>query len=235
MKLLTMTLQAPLMTFGVSGFSSIRETLHFPSRSAVIGIVASAMGIRRNESRLVELHKKIKVHSSMRKSVKVDREYNTVRVAKNSQVTESSGLQYSQDVAGTLQIFRQLIHDNSFRVVLEVSDDTLADEIEQALLDPVFVPYIGQRSCVPTKPLIAAVSEQSIIESLVVSEFDEGCLYLDTSVNQATQYLKEVEIDGWSPFQVIGTETITDYLVGPARIYASREVTIVGYFSTVLV
>ena len=52
MKTLTIRLAGPLQTYGNEATFSRRTSYHYPSKSVVIGLIAAALGYRRNDARI---------------------------------------------------------------------------------------------------------------------------------------------------------------------------------------
>ncbi|NCD09192.1 MAG: type I-E CRISPR-associated protein Cas5/CasD [Negativicutes bacterium] len=127
MSTLLLRLAAPLQSWGMDKFER-RGTERIPTKSGVIGLVAAALGIRRNES-IVELQ-------NLKFGVRVDKEGNLLRdfhmvEAKKPYVT-----------------IRYYLSDAVFLVGLE-GNDGLLNSIAQALNSPAFPLFLGRRSCPP--------------------------------------------------------------------------------------
>ena len=65
MKVLTIRLTAPLQSYGGTASFNYRTTALHPSKSAVIGMIAAALGYRRDDSRINKLNQ-------LRYAVRVD-------------------------------------------------------------------------------------------------------------------------------------------------------------------
>jgi CRISPR system Cascade subunit CasD len=133
-------LRGPLQSYADTGFGPIREAGGFPSRSAVIGLIASAMGIERGEQKLLALHQAFRVHVAVAQSGQSQTDFHTVDSgAKNKAVT-----------------YRDYHHDAYFLALVEArtpSDAPLVSEAVQALRRPRWVAYLGRKSCPPSIPL----------------------------------------------------------------------------------
>lgn len=137
MSTLLLRLAAPLQSWGVDAKFDRRGTERTPSKSAVIGLVAAALGRRRNES--------TEDLQSLCFGVRVDREgtllrdYHTAKSDKSAYVTQ-----------------RYYLADAIFLAGLEGNEDLLA-EIEHALRYPAFPPFLGRRSCPPEGKLLLGI------------------------------------------------------------------------------
>gem|GEM_PF-2629714 len=56
----------------------------------------------------------------------------------------------------TIVSHRQYLQDASFLVAVTSDEDALLDEVAAALRSPKWVPFLGRKACVPTKPLLEA-------------------------------------------------------------------------------
>lgn len=147
MSTLLLRLAAPIQSWGVEAKFDRRGTERAPSKSAVIGLVAAALGRHRNET-LEDLQ-------SLRFGVRVDqkgtllRDYHTAKSLKSAYVTQ-----------------RYYISDAVFLVGLEGKEDLLT-EIEYALRYPVFPLFLGRRSCPPEGQLLLGIRNgKSLLDAL---------------------------------------------------------------------
>ncbi len=128
MSTLLLRLAAPIQSWGIDKFER-RGTERIPTKSGVIGLVAAALGRRRNDQ--------IEDLNALRFGVRIDKEgkllkdFHTAKSKKDSYVTE-----------------RYYLADAVFLVGLEGKDSLLKD-IECALENPGFPLYLGRRSCPP--------------------------------------------------------------------------------------
>lgn len=142
-------LAAPMQSWGVDSVYNTRSSGVVPSKSAVIGLVASAMGRSRCDA-MEDL-------SDLRFGVRADqpgrmmRDYQTVRNPKKDEVM--------------FTIDRYYLSDAIFLAGLE-GDASIVGEIDAALRFPMFPPFLGRRSCPPTQPLSLGVRELGLTEAL---------------------------------------------------------------------
>ncbi len=146
---LLLRLAAPLQSWGIESKFDTRRTGREPSKSGVIGLIAAAMGIRRNED------EKLAVLADMRFGVRVDREgillrdYQTAKSEKSAYVTH-----------------RYYLSDAAFVVGLESEDEVLLQNIETALKQPAFPLFLGRRSCPPVGRLCLGIKQLPLEEAL---------------------------------------------------------------------
>lgn len=152
MSTLLLRFKAPMQSWGISAKFDSRSTERVPSKSAVIGMIAGALGRRRNES-LDDL-------AVLRFGVRVDNEGRLLRdfqTAKNPNVKTS--------VYGKPGVYRDYLADAAFLVGLE-GDDELLKTIEDALKHPVFPIFLGRRSCPPEGRVSLGIRNATLMDAL---------------------------------------------------------------------
>lgn len=141
MSTLLLRLAAPLQAWGVQSKFDRRDTQRAPTKSAVIGMVAAAMGLKRDSARIP------KIASCLRFGVRVDRagtllrDYHTASRDKNAYVTH-----------------RYYLSDAVFLTGLE-GEEGLLREVEAALRSPWYPLFLGRRSCPPAGRLVLGIRE----------------------------------------------------------------------------
>ena len=165
MKHLALYLRAPMQSWGASSKFGDRGTLDAPTRSGLLGLLAAACGVDKNdEARDREwLARAAKLAMTVLAFRRGDRmtDYHTV------------GARYDRDdpwrkrmipttpdgkPRGTDLTRRDYLTDSVFGAVLS-GDDALVDEMAAGLADPVWGIWLGRKSCIPTEPVLAGVFE----------------------------------------------------------------------------
>jgi CRISPR system Cascade subunit CasD len=149
MSTLMIRLAAPLQSWGVDSKFNRRGTERIPTKSGVIGLLAAALGRRRNED-MADLY-------SLNFGVRTDREgklirdFHMVKSAKSAYVT-----------------YRYYLADAVFLAGVE-GENVLLTEIDQALRNPAFPLFLGRRSCPPEgKVSLGIRKEKSLLEALKI-------------------------------------------------------------------
>ena len=157
---LLLWLEAPLQSWGVDSKFSRRDTLNFPTKSGVLGLLCCALGAAGEQcellARLASLNQC--VLSFIRESAESElllRDFHMVGsgydpqdkwqnllVPKTSEGTKAVG-------GGTKMTYRYYLQDTYFAVVLTVPDD-MGKTLANALQNPVWDLYLGRKNCVPT-------------------------------------------------------------------------------------
>ncbi|MBS3976178.1 MAG: type I-E CRISPR-associated protein Cas5/CasD [Syntrophomonadaceae bacterium] len=155
MSTLLLRLAAPMQSWGMDSKFERRYTERCPTKSGVIGLVAAALGRRRNES--------IEDLSALRFGVRIDQEGALLR---DYHTSKSSEHPYESN--------RYYLSDAVFLAGLE-GDEKFLSDIEQALSFPVFPLFLGRRSCPPEgrvslgirkgKALLEALQEEPLLIS----------------------------------------------------------------------
>jgi len=161
--------QAPLQSWGHDSKFGRRDTLNFPTKSGVLGLVCSALGAGGEQSELLAEFAPLKqtVISFVRSRktsqdafIKCDREpllrdfhmvgsgyddkdpWASLLIPKTSTGKKAVG-------GGAKMTYRYYLQDAYFAVLLQVPT-IRADTIIEALKNPVWDVFLGRKNCVPT-------------------------------------------------------------------------------------
>ena len=182
-------LAGPMQSWGVHSKFNSRPTQTEPSKSGVIGLIASALGRSREES--------VEDLTNLRFGVRVDQEglietdlqiatvYNDKTASTNGKARESivdpflSYYEYnklykekykekkpSASPIKTTLTTNYFIADGIFVVGLESDDKDFLITIEKALKNPKYPLYLGRRSYIPTMPLFLGIRNLPLEEAL---------------------------------------------------------------------
>lgn len=142
---LQLNLVAPLQSWGATSKANNRTTEHHPTKSGIIGLIANAMGITREETETIQgTFKNTKIHVRVDAPGKLLRDYGTV--AYNNK---------------TKQVNRYYLQNAKFVVLVE-DDEEVLRIFDKALKNPVNPIFLGRKSCVPTIPVYVPPSYPSI-------------------------------------------------------------------------
>ena len=168
MSTLLLRLAAPLQAWGTDSKFEVRRTNREPSKSGVIGLLAAALGLRRDAD-LTEL-------SALRFGVRVDRNGEVIKDFHMAKADKTSYLTY-----------RYYLSDAIFLVGLESEDRNFLEKIERALRNPCFPLFLGRRSCPPTLPLVLGIREEALEIALREEENQNKDL---KSIRQSHRYIR---------------------------------------------
>lgn len=149
MPTLLLRLGAPLQSWGSSSVYDSRETDDMPTKSGVIGMLASALGRKRDEP--------VDDLSRLKFGVRIDQP--GIRIS-DFQITEMSSVKGNKLNSNlSTKIY---LSDALFLVGLESSNREILEQIGYAINHPVYVLYLGRRSCPPTMPLNLGIREENL-------------------------------------------------------------------------
>jgi CRISPR system Cascade subunit CasD len=166
MKFLLFRLYGPLASWGEIAVGESRHSAIYPGKSALLGLMAAALGIRRDEEQ-----RQAALAAGYRFAVKVIsaghplRDYHTAQapdsVGKFLYRTRRDELVVGKERLGTILSSREYRCD-AFSLVAVVAEDAAPyslDEIREALLKPRFHLYLGRKSCPVAAPLNPQVKD----------------------------------------------------------------------------
>lgn len=149
MKTLIINLAAPLQSYGNQATFERRTTNDYPSKSAVIGLLAAALGYRRCDSRVTTLN-------ALQFAVRTDQ----IGVP----LTDFHIVEWKTDTRKIT--YRGYLQDARFVVGLGSNDDTLIEQLQVALAHPKFQLFLGRRANVPAGPLRTEIVDGDPLEVL---------------------------------------------------------------------
>lgn len=144
---LLLRLAAPMQAWGTDSKFETRRTGREPSRSGLIGLIASAMGLRRDAD--------LGCFDQLRIGVRVDREGVLLR---DFHMASSDKTAYITN--------RYYLSDAVFLVAIECDDMDFLRKIESSLRSPAFPPFLGRRSCPPTQPFVLGLRDTELMCAL---------------------------------------------------------------------
>lgn len=177
---LVFQLYGPMAAWGDVAVGESRVSSTLPSRSALLGLLAAALGLRRTcETRLGELSASVRFGVLTLSSGHFLRDYHSVQVPPTSALkrrparTRRDELAVPKSDLGTILSARDYRTDASYRVAVEPIDSgTIGLEtLRNALLQPVFPLYLGRKACPPSLPLNPRIIEAADLLSAFRAAF----------------------------------------------------------------
>lgn len=132
MKTLTIRLTSPLQSYGNEASFARRTSGDYPSKSVVVGMVAAALGYRRDDQRISKLNE-------LSFAVRVDQ--------RGKNLTDFQTVEWKKNTRKIT--YRNYLQDAVFMVGIGHENDAMIDKIKQALKNPKFQLFLGRRSNVP--------------------------------------------------------------------------------------
>lgn len=162
MDFLIFQLQAPLSAWGDTAVGEYRPTANYPSESALLGLLAAALGIDREDE---DAHQALRAGYGFAVGVqsagRLLRDYQTAQVPGRVSLknrphrTRSDELNMPKDALNTILSTRDYRQDAACLVAIQVADAapySLVD-LSLALEKPRYVLYLGRKTCPPALPL----------------------------------------------------------------------------------
>jgi CRISPR system Cascade subunit CasD len=239
-KFILLWLEAPLQSWGFDSKFGRRDTLPFPTRSGILGLLFCAMGASGEQRELLASMKPFKqtVISFNRckkgerdELIKKDREpllkdFHMVGAGYATDPKKdpwqamlepylADGKRRTSDGGGAKMTFRYYLQDAAFAGIIEVPGE-LEDYFTSALKSPVYDIYLGRKNCVPT-------------EFIYQGCFDTEILAMD----RAMEIMREKNLA--EDFRVLEGDhegdamTLNDVPIqfGPVKKYQDRRITVI--------
>lgn len=172
---LVFQLYSPLASWGEEAVGEIRHSATVPGRSALLGLLAAAMGIERGEEQKLNIfnqHYYLAVHA-LASQDRWLRDYHTVSAPRENKkyrfYTRRDELCLAPDEVGTLISQREYRCDAYWQVAVSAISGapySLA-ALCDGLLKPHFPLYLGRKSCPLALPLSPRIMEGSLKEVLI--------------------------------------------------------------------
>lgn len=185
---LVFRLYGPLAAWGDIAVGEVRPVLLHPTKSALAGLLGAALGIRRSdEGTLSALSSSYGFAVTSEGKMTRIRDFHTIQSLKEDEVSKyGSGclmnrqreLSVRRDDLSTGLTYRDYVCDAVYSVAVWIKRDSAPftlDGIADALRMPKFVPYLGRKSCVLSRPM----EPQLIVASNPVSALQKATFYGD--------------------------------------------------------
>lgn len=155
-----------MQSWGTSSRFETRTTDYYPSKSAVIGLIAASLGYKRDDD------EKIRKLNDLDFAVRIDQEGLLKRDYHIAAKYKDSGKLDRNYVTN-----RYYMQDAVFVVAISHTDNKWIDEIVHALEHPYFQPFMGRRSCPLNADLIIKTIDEGAIEALEELEWQASNWY----------------------------------------------------------
>ncbi len=183
---LILKLQGPLQSWGSHTYEDYRPSNGFPTRSAVLGMLAACMGIDRADQK-----GQMALSNSLVVAVRQDDGKGENQTLPVVRLTDFHTVEKARKVDGKenknpVVSRREYLCDASFTVGITTTDSAgySHDQIEKKLKSPAYTPFLGRRSCPITRPLFEtrlhadsfgdAFAKVQPYEGVYYSDVDEG-------------------------------------------------------------
>jgi len=159
-----------MSAYGLQTFDVHRKVNHFPTRSAIMGMLSAAMGITRDRfSDIFELSTKLNIAVQVNQCGEKMVDYHTVQNFRSPQ---------GKIQKGTKPTYREYWCDSqhTFAITGDVAlINTLADHVKA----PIFGIFQGRKSCPLTRPLFECLVDSDNPANALKSLGDQGQIFSD--------------------------------------------------------
>jgi hypothetical protein len=165
-KTILLKLKGPMQSWGTSSHFETRNTDYYPSKSALIGIIAASFGYRRDQEQ------KIKELNELDFALRIDQPGMLLRDYHIAKKYKKTG-----EFERTYVTNRYYMEDAVFVVAISHANDRRAEEIYEALQHPYFSPFMGRRSCPVPLDFIIKMTEEDAVTALEKLEWQAAEWY----------------------------------------------------------
>jgi CRISPR system Cascade subunit CasD len=179
MRVLAFRLFGPLAAWGTGEAGETdRPTADHPGRSAIVGLLGAALGLRREDERAhADLAASFRLAVTAQGDRRVLRDYRTVQTVEPGRQQRKTGFVSRKhalaagDKVHTMITRRQYIQDGLWRVFLAPRPEAVytPDDLAAALRRPVFELYLGRRDCPLALPPDPQVIDADGIDALLTA------------------------------------------------------------------
>ncbi|MFD8892807.1 type I-E CRISPR-associated protein Cas5/CasD [Streptomyces sp. NPDC059566] len=158
---LTLRLAGPLQSWGASARFARRTTETAPTKSGITGLLAAALGRDRNAD-ITDL-------AALRFAVRIDQPGTRVRDFQTA---------HHADTGKAMPVSDRFYLADAVFVAAVAGDHTLIHTLHAAVQAPVYLPYLGRRSCPPQGPVDLGIRDLGDpVEALKAEEWQASDWY----------------------------------------------------------
>lgn len=200
MPTLLLRLAAPLQSWGANSKFDRRTTEKMPTKSGVIGLLAAALGLKRDED-LTELN-------CLRFAFRADREGDVITDFHTAHGKKP------------YLTYRHYLSDAVFLAGVEGGEEILK-KLEGALQSPAFPLFLGRRSCPPTFPVLLGIRESDLETALAnepmlcdSTKSDILRVQIETQATNAGM-VQDVPVSFNPEKRIYGYRKVSEYFIAP--------------------
>lgn len=159
MKTILLKFSGPMQSWGTTSKLDNKRSDTHPSKSAVIGIIAAALGYTR------DMADEIKVLNELDFGVRVDKEGTLLKDFHNARLYKKTG-----EVISTYLTDRYYLEDAVFLCGVSSEDEELINTIYEGLKKPYFQLYLGRKSCPINYDYLRGIHDGGVYDNLIKYE-----------------------------------------------------------------
>lgn len=159
-----------MSAYGLQTFDVTRKINSFPTRSAILGILAASLGLTRDDhNKVFDLSKAVTIAVQVHSTGKKIMDYHTIQNFRSP----SGKIQKS-----TKQSYREYCCDSEYSFAIHATDELL-NNIVEAVKYPRFTLFQGRKSCPLTRPLFERVVDESNPVNALIIAGGKGQIFSD--------------------------------------------------------
>ena len=140
---LVLCFDAPMQSWGQRARFVVRDTAAEPTKSGVIGLIAAALGVARDDDAAIAELARLRMGVRVDREGTVERDYHTVQNVPDTEGKHNRGV----------ESWRYYLADALFLTVIE-GQETELRRLHQALANPRWPLYLGRRAFLPARPIV---------------------------------------------------------------------------------
>ena len=178
MQYLVFRLYGAMASWGDAAVGNVRPSRSHPGRSAIIGLLASALGIRREQqTQLDKLAQAITIAVKEYREGDLLSDYHTAQVPSEdksrSHRHRKSELSGANHTLNTVLSSREYRCDGVWSVAIAINNSQFycLEKLSDALRQPKFTLYLGRKSCPLSAPLLPQIIEVDTLREALDHQF----------------------------------------------------------------
>ncbi len=176
MEYLVFRLYGPLASWGQAAVGGDRPTGLYPTRSALIGLLAAGLGIKRDEEELMtQLNNSVQLSVKQLVPSSLMRDYHTSQVPstnrKVNHLTRKSEL--NEKKLNTVLSSRDYRCDGLWVIAVNLTQTShfKLEQLQNGLKKPVFTLYLGRKSCPLALPVMPKIVTTDTLKQALDTDF----------------------------------------------------------------
>ncbi|MDP2347149.1 MAG: type I-E CRISPR-associated protein Cas5/CasD [Gammaproteobacteria bacterium] len=197
MDYLVFRLYGAMASWGEIAVGESRHSANYPSKSAITGLIAAALGLRREDPKQNAVTENLQQAVKLISTGMLLKDYHTAQapdsVGRFKYRTRRDELTFGKERLGTILSSREYRTDSQAIVAVRVTDSFPYSliQVREALRTPIFHLYLGRKSCPLAAPLGAVVLEGGNFRE-ALDKYPLGELSIDApSGSSESRWLKQ--------------------------------------------
>ncbi len=207
---LVFQLYGPLAAWGEQAVGEMRHSATHPSRSAILGLLAAALGIKRPDTipDQQEVEESERLHTRLADSAGVGikvifsgsllKDYHTTQVPphnKKSKHRYTRRDELLEEKLGTILSSREYRQDALYHVAIwpkKKKGMFSLERMQKALERPVFMLYLGRKSCPPALPLNPVIMNSESLKS-ALDQYSSGFIKGKKTIEKVLSQKRQIQ------------------------------------------